>query len=463
MSKQRQHVNGPTRGMWDRVGMPRLSARQVILVVLTGAAGFIIALGLSPRLVGAASPVLAEPLSTKCVDGGEVFSCSCGDGYCQETCTSSCPCCETASNCPQDCGSGCTTVCGDGVCAWDDCEGTWNCELDCVWCGDGMCAARERSASSADYCPADCGEDTSGGQATEEPTQEATAEATAEATEEPTKEPGGGCPPFVCGDGVCAGAGCEGTWNCPQDCVFCGDTVCGTGEADASSSKYCPGDCKDVIDAGQDDGEEAKDDDAAQKDEDAAAKKNDDAAKEDETNAKKDEDVTGFSTEDEESGEDKSGGAGSTGEVNKGCRLVGLDEMPFGITDAFAGQMNGYLAPTWLICDDPPGKVVLPSDAKLDTGKTIRLLDCDSSGKCASYDATLVETDTFTYEAALGRGQPVCDEGCAFGGEQAVPTQVVTRLLPYLIPAVALVAIGLIIILVLLFRSPRRREDPKEG
>jgi hypothetical protein len=73
---------------------------------------------------------------------------ACGDGKCQPFATTARICGESCSNCAVDCGI-CTptpdpcsidsAVCGDGVCAFTDCEGTWNCPQDCTACGDNIC------------------------------------------------------------------------------------------------------------------------------------------------------------------------------------------------------------------------------------------------------------------------------------------------------------------------------------
>src|SRR5574341_444384 len=112
---------------------------------------------------------------------------------------------------------GCLTVCGDGICEWNECEGSWNCPTDCVACGDGVCAPSEvdsclqdcpvavtcgdgicSAGENPETCPQDCPDVVTatasptphpqGGRATATPTDTPTPIVTEEPTDEPTPE-----------------------------------------------------------------------------------------------------------------------------------------------------------------------------------------------------------------------------------------------------------------------------------
>lgn len=82
---------------------------------------------------------------------GALLQCTnpvCGNGVCEttgllcfkESCRScGADCCPTPTPPPVDPCSVDSAVCGDGVCAFTDCEGTWNCPQDCTACGDNIC------------------------------------------------------------------------------------------------------------------------------------------------------------------------------------------------------------------------------------------------------------------------------------------------------------------------------------
>ncbi|HYJ10133.1 MAG TPA: hypothetical protein VEX18_14020, partial [Polyangiaceae bacterium] len=86
---------------------------------------------------------------------------------------------------PQSCGDG---KCGPG-------EDSGNCEIDCGYCGDGVCSGNEPVMG----CP-DCG-----------------------------SQP-------VCGNGVCEG---DEPAYCGSDC----GQVCGNGVCESNEPSVCPGDC----------------------------------------------------------------------------------------------------------------------------------------------------------------------------------------------------------------------------
>lgn len=116
----------------------------------------------------------------------------CGDGICAAS---------EIGACSADCGSQPMAVCGNGTC--ESGETAAACPADCSAgaCGDGTCNGAETMAT----CPGDCS-----GSA-------------------------------VCGDGTCNGA--ETMATCPGDCsatsAMCGNAVCDAGE----SSLTCPSDC----------------------------------------------------------------------------------------------------------------------------------------------------------------------------------------------------------------------------
>ena len=119
----------------------------------------------------------------------------CGDGICQAAFGEGC------ESCPQDC-SECPASCGDGQCG--DGESCLLCPGDCgTCCGDGKC--QPEWAEDCVFCPMDCGD----------------------------------CP-ANCGDGACGDD--ETCTNCPDDCGAC----CGDGHCQPSFGEdctLCPADC----------------------------------------------------------------------------------------------------------------------------------------------------------------------------------------------------------------------------
>ena len=162
-----------------------------------------------------------------------VTKASCGDAICQATH-------ETYSNCSSDCAP----VCGDGVCAGEDCI---TCTADCgICCGNGVCDNRNVNSLSCylstEGCPLNspgyfcsinivnglpngyynhCSQDCSGSYC----------------------ETCNGCAAdcgSCCGDGFCNESAGEDYTTCSADCTdYCGNGICGSAE----NCNTCTDDC----------------------------------------------------------------------------------------------------------------------------------------------------------------------------------------------------------------------------
>lgn len=144
----------------------------------------------------------------------------------------------------------------------------------------------------------------------------------------------------------------------------------------------------------------------------------------------------------------------------RGCRIVPREEIPLDVQEAFAKQADDYIAPLWLICDEPPPSVILPYDAEsritFETLERARLLDCSASGRCRAFRQVELQVDDVAYYAATGR-QPYCLEGCAFAGLVAPSTgQVILTI------SIILALIGLLLWLLFILLIRRERDEKEE-
>ena len=111
------------------------------------------------------------------------------------------------------------------------------------------------------------------------------------------------------------------------------------------------------------------------------------------------------------------------------------------------------------MCQTPPEELCLPVDPALGitaaTLKDFRLYDC-TPGECEGYVPTALRDGTVCFKASTTAGQPVCENGCAFGGVITGPPG---WLLPLIIILIVLAALALIIVLLI---ARRRREATEE-
>ncbi|NDJ53300.1 MAG: hypothetical protein GYB68_09485 [Chloroflexi bacterium] len=147
--------------------------------------------------------------------------------------------------------------------------------------------------------------------------------------------------------------------------------------------------------------------------------------------------------------------------LSVGCRIVPIAEIAPEVVDAYMMEVDPYLAPLWIICDEPPQQVALPVDPALGEalsgGGSIFLFDCQTEA-CRSFQSVSRAQDQLIFRAGVLTGRPNCAQGCTFAnvGSQTV-------LVRSVIPVVLILFIlGILLWLFVLLAARRRRDEDTE-
>jgi hypothetical protein len=235
-------VQNPTSGTWQvevsavevnadgNLDTPGVDDVKFALVV-TGATG-------DPGVCGNGIREAAEQCDGADLGGADCAAAGCTSGgplVCNVNCTfdtaacTGCPTCdddgiceafENCDSCPNDCRSGTTATCGNGVCESADGEDCLNCASDCNGVQGGKPANRYCCGAGGGTNPVPCSDSRC--------SQSGNTCSTANAT------------PSCCGDGTCEGD--ESSTNCEIDCGpagFCGDGTCDFDEDPCSCAADC--------------------------------------------------------------------------------------------------------------------------------------------------------------------------------------------------------------------------------
>ena len=127
--------------------------------------------------------------------------------------------------------------------------------------------------------------------------------------------------------------------------------------------------------------------------------------------------------------------------------------------EAFDGENTDGAVTLWIVCDTPPGTIMLPIEGITLTDeelRQIRLLDCDDQG-CRIYRVEDFEDGMITFSSRWGR-QPVCDGGCTFA---LIPMSAIVQgiVIPLL---VILLVVGLVVWLIIVIFVKRGRDNEEE-